>query len=97
MLFGVLYSPNGGTTEESQKRSLQLFTQWSPPFEFKVHYARGDGKGGIAIVESDTAEAVVEGVSPWAPFFDFEVMPVVDIQAAVPLFQRTNAWRDSVS
>lgn len=37
MLFGVVYAPHAGGTEEMQKRSLQLFTQWSPPFEFKVH------------------------------------------------------------
>jgi hypothetical protein len=96
MLFGVLYRVRAGTTEESQTRSLQLFTQWSPPFEFKAHYARGDGNGGISIVESDSAEAIVEGISPWLPFFEFEVTPVVDIQAAVPLFQRAYQWRDSV-
>lgn len=97
MLFGLLYRAGPETTEEAQKRSLQLFTQWSPPFEFKSHYARGDGNGGIAIVESDSAEAIVEGISPWLPFFEFEVTPVVDIQAAVPLFQRAYQWRDSVS
>ena len=48
-------------------------------------------------MESDTAEAVVEGTAAWQPFFSFEVTPVVDIQAAVPLFQRAYAWRDSVS
>ncbi len=97
MLFGVLYRIRAGTTEQQQTRSLQLFTQWSPPFEFKSHYARGDGNGGIAIAESDSAEAIVEGISPWLPFFEFDVTPVVDIQAAVPLFQRAYQWRDSVS
>jgi Protein of unknown function (DUF3303) len=97
MLFGVLYRQHPGTSEEQQKRGLLLFSQWSPPFEFKAHYARGDGKGGIAIVESDTAEAVVEGTSPWLPFFEFEVTPIVDIQAAVPLFQKGIAWRESVT
>jgi len=53
--------------------------------------------GGIAIIESETAGAVVEGVSPWLPFFEFDVTPVVDIQAAVPLFQRSYQWRDSVT
>ena len=96
MLFGVLYAPNGRTTEESQQRSLQLFTQWTPPFEFKAHYARGDGKGGIAIVESATAESVIEGVAPWAPFFDFDVTPVMDIAGAVPVMMRAMAWRSSV-
>ena len=97
MLFGVLYSPRDNITEETQKRSLQLFTNWSPPFEFKANYARGDSKGGIAIVESDSVEAIIEGISPWVPFLDFEVTPVMDIQAAVPAFQRAYDWRDSVS
>lgn len=97
MLFGVLYKPRGGVTEDMEKRSLQLFTQWSPPFEFKVHYSRGDNGGGIGIVETDSAEAIIEGIAPWIPFFEFEVMPVVDIQEAVPVVQRVHAWRDSVS
>jgi Protein of unknown function (DUF3303) len=96
MLFGLIYTARDGVTEDMEKRSLGLFTQWSPPFEFKAHYARGDGQGGIAIVESDTAEAIVEGTAPWQPFFSFELTPVVDIQAAVPLFQRAYQWRDSV-
>ena len=95
MLFGVIYSPRAWT-EETQKRSLQLFTQWSPPYEFKAHYARGDGRGGIAIVETDSTEALVEGIAPWGPFFDFEVTPVIEIEAAVPAIQRSYAWRDSV-
>lgn len=97
MLFAVLYRVRAGITEEAQKRSLQLFTQWSPPFEFKAHYARGDGNGGVAIVESDSAEAIVEGTTPWLPFFEFDVTPVVDIQAAVQVFQRAYQWRDAVS
>ena len=97
MLCGVLFTPHAGGSSETQKRSLQLFTQWSPQFEFRVHYARGDGKDGIAIVDNDTAEADVEGINPWLPFFDFDVTPVVDIQAAIPLFQRAYEWRDSVA
>jgi uncharacterized protein DUF3303 len=97
MLFGVLYSPRDNVTEETQKRGLQLFTNWSPPFEFKANYSRGDGKGGIAIVETDSVEAIIEGIAPWVPFFEFEVTPVMDIQAAVPALQRAQDWRDSVS
>jgi hypothetical protein len=97
MLFGVLYSPRDNVTEETQKRGLRLFTNWSPPFEFKANYSRGDGKGGIAIVETDSVEAIIEGIAPWVPFFEFEVTPVMDIQAAVPALQRAQEWRDSVS
>jgi hypothetical protein len=45
MLFAAIYTPHS-VTEESQKRSLQLFMNWTPPFEFKAHYARSDANGG---------------------------------------------------
>jgi uncharacterized protein DUF3303 len=95
MLFAAIYTPHN-PTEESQKRSLQLFTSWQPPFEFKAHYARGDGKGGIAIFEADEPTVVLEGIAPFTPFFDFEVVPVAAIETAVPVFQRVNEWRDSI-
>jgi hypothetical protein len=85
-------------TEDKQKRSLKLFTNWKPPagYEFKAHYALGDGTGGIAIVEAGSAAAVLEAHAPRGPFFEFKTVPVVDISEAVPIFQKTNAWRDSV-
>lgn len=52
MLFAAIYTPHS-VTEEAQKRSLQLFMNWTPPFEFKAHYARADANGGIAILEAD--------------------------------------------
>jgi hypothetical protein len=97
MLFAAIYRPRDSVSEESQKRGLQLFANWTPPYEFKAHWARADGHGGIAIIESDSVEALIEGVAPWGPFFEFEVTPVMDIQQAVPALQRSFAWRDSVS
>jgi len=96
MLFATVYTPKN-ESEESQKRSLQLFTNWTPPFEFKSHYARADGRGGIAIFEADDPAVVLEGVAPFTPFFDFDVVAVTEIEAAVPVFMRVNEWRDSVS
>ncbi len=96
MLFTAVYTPKGTATEESQKRSLQLFASWNPPFEFRAHYARADGRGGVAVFEADDPAVVMEGILPFTPFFDFDVAPAVDIQAAVPVFQRVNDWRDSV-
>ena len=95
MQFAAIYTLKG-EKEESAKRSLALFMAWQPPFEFKGHWARGDGNGGIAIIEADSAVAVLEGITPWTPFFHFEVTPVVAIEEAVPVFLKTNAWRDSV-
>jgi hypothetical protein len=96
MLFAAIYTPRDSVTEELEKRGLQLFTNWNPPFEFKAHYERGDGKGGIAIIESDSAAAIFEGIIPWGPFFEFDVTPVVPVEESVAIGQRVMAWRDSV-
>jgi hypothetical protein len=95
VLFGIVYTERA-SSEESQKRSLQLFSNWEPPIEFKGHWAFASG-GGMAIVESDSAAAMVEAIAPYTPFLDFRVEPVVSIEEAVPIFTKTNAWRDSVS
>ena len=97
MLFAVIYTARD-VTEEKDKRSLNLFTNWTPPsgYEFKAHYALADGTGGIGIVEANTAAALLEAHAPWAPFFDFRTVPIVEIDKAVPIFHKVNAWRDSV-
>ena len=98
MLFAAIYTVRGDVSEEKQKRSLQLFTNWTPPagFEFKAHYALADGSGGIAIVETNSAAAHLEAVAPFGVFFDFKIIPILDIGEAVPILARVNAWRDSV-
>jgi len=97
MLFAVMYTGRN-VSEESQKRSLNLFMNWQPPagYEFKAHYATCDGNGGVAIAEASSAAALLEAHAPWSPFFEFTTIPILDIQQAVPLFTKANAWRDSV-
>ena len=58
MLFQVSYTTRAnGTAQENQesaKRTLALFSKWSPPagMEVKSFYARADGKGGTVVVEN---------------------------------------------
>ncbi len=98
MLFGVIYKPRPGVPEQSENRALQLFTNWQPPegFEFRAHYFRADGNGGFLVAEVDSAEAIAEAIAPYTPFFEYEVSPVLDAEAGVPILQRTTEWRDSV-
>lgn len=96
MLFAAIYTARN-PTEDSERRSLQLFASWQPPFEFKYHWSRADGRGGISIFEADDAAVVLEGVAPFSAFFDFDVVPIVDIEQAVPIFMQTNEWAASVS
>lgn len=98
MLIGGTYTTRFDS-EESSKRNLQLFTNWTPPagFEFKAHWARADGKGGMFIAEVETAEAMLEATTPWTSRMDFDIGPIVDITAAVPLYMKVQAWTDSVT
>jgi hypothetical protein len=96
MLFMAIYRVKPTVTEQSAQRSLQLFQSWKPPFEFKAHYNRCDGRGGIAIIESDRPMSLLEGIAPWTPFFEFEVSPVVDMGESVPVLDRINKWRSSI-
>ena len=97
MLFAVIYTARD-VTEEQEKRSLSLFTNWKPPsgYEFKAHYALADGSGGVAIVEASSSAALLEGHAPWVPFFEFKTVPVVEVTESVPILQRVIHWRESV-
>jgi len=98
MLFGVTWVPTSGPTEDRDKRTLKLFASWRPPkgVEFKGFYDYADGNGGIAIVEADSAEALLETTAPWAAFFAFTIRPVVTSEKATPIFEKTIGWRDSI-
>ena len=99
MLFFMSYANREDVAEDISKRTLALFTQWTPPdgYEFKAHYAFAEGGGGFAIIEASTATAILEAHAPFAPYFHFRTTPIVEIGEAVPLFQKTNEWRDSIS
>lgn len=96
MLFAIIYHPVAAT-EEGQLRNLQVFANWTPPgaLKFLSHYAFVTG-GGVAIVETESAEALLEGIIPFTPFFDFKPSPVVDMNEAIPIAQRAFDWRSSV-
>ena len=98
MQFAVIYYGTDGT-EDSEKRGLNLFKNWVPPagFKFKSHHAFADRSGGVAIVNVDSPETLMEALTPFQAYNDFTVRPIVDIEAAVPIFDKAIAFRDSVS
>lgn len=98
MLVAFIYTARPSVSEDSERRSLKLFTSWTPPkgFEFKSHYSFTDGTGGMGIAEATSAAAILEATAPFAPFLEFKTIPVVEMSEAVPILQRVNAWRDSV-
>ena len=98
MLFAVTWVNRGTGSEDTDKRSLELFTSWRPPAgaEFKGFYDYADASGGIAIVESASAEALLETMAPWSTFFNFTCRPIVAADKTAEIFGKGIAWRDSV-
>lgn len=97
MLFVVTWKEKF-TSEDQEKRGLQLLSNWEPPegVEFKGFYARAD-QGGFAIVEADTADNLMRTTAPWGVYLDFDLSPIVEMELASNIFGEALGWRDSIS
>jgi hypothetical protein len=87
------------TTEEGQKRSLAVFSQWQPPegADFsRGFYGFTDGSGGVAIVEVDSAATLARTIDPWTPWLRFKATPILPIEESSQLAGEAVAFRDSV-
>ena len=84
------------TSDAGQKRSLQLFSKWTPgPGQFQGFYGFADGGGGVALVEAATAADLAKTVAPWTPFLKFTARPILPIQESSQISGAAAAWRDS--
>ncbi len=98
MLFIINYRPKANLpTEQSEKRLLQLFSNWTPAagLDIKAHYSLPDG-GGILIADSETAEAVIDTGARFGVFFDFTAQPAVEVATAAGIGLQVIEWRESV-
>ena len=97
MLFHVTWEFSD-TSEAGDRRSLAVFAAWQPPpgAEFKGFYGTVDGRGGVAIVEADSAAALARTTAPWTPWLSFTVTPIVPIEEATAIAGEAVAFRDSV-
>ena len=103
MKFVVTWKPRSGGSsaenEESLRRNLQVFSKWTPPSDITFHQFVGrlDGEGGFAVVECDNVKSLMDGPSKFSPWFEFNTIPVADIQDTVPSGQEGIDFRDSIS
>ena len=99
MLFALTWRPTPGLSSEDRGQNARCSCLQSGPapsgFEFKGFYDYADGDGGIAIVETSSAEATLEAVAPWATFFRFQMRPIVPADKAAAIYQKSVAWRDT--
>ena len=98
MLFITVWHTRPNVSEESERRLLQVFTDWKPPqgVTIKAIYGRADGSGGITIAESDSAAAVLEANAAFTPWLELETFPALEIAESAAIFGRIQEWRASV-
>ena len=95
MLFHVTWE-FVNRSEESQKRSLELFSKWTPgPGQFQAFYGFADGNGGVALIEADSAADLAKTLAPWTPFLQFTTRAILPIEESAGINQEAAAWRDA--
>jgi hypothetical protein len=82
----------GGSVEErvtAGEAAQKLLANWAPSDTATIHQwlQRCDGNGGFAVVENDDQADLFRDIAVWAPWLDFEVVPVLDIADATPITQ----------
>ena len=91
------HSRSGGDVEdniESGESVLKAFGNWSPPEALSISefVARVDGRGGLLICESDDLAAVDMLVAQYTDWFDYDVIPVLDVAEGAAQFGEGLAW-----
>jgi hypothetical protein len=99
MKYVVQWMPNSNTAEESQARSLQVFSKWSPSegATFREFLGRVDNQGGFAVVETDDPTLIAKDAASFSAWFDFSVYPVLDMEQAVAIDMEALEFRASIT
>lgn len=84
MLFMCHGTPKPGLTVEDRRKVVELFRAWTPPagLDIKAHYVDATG-GDYVIVETSTAEALLEATAMWAPYVEYAITPLIAVTSAV--------------
>jgi hypothetical protein len=101
MKFVLTYTTRDGGSakdvEAAEKRGMQLLSKFEPSVAISMWVDRLDARGGFAVFETDDPAGILKDIAIWAPFFDFELHPVMDVADATPLQQEAIDFRDSIS
>jgi hypothetical protein len=96
MLFMCHGKAKTGSAEDRQK-VVRIFEAWTPPAAMKIlaHYVDAGGCDYV-VVETDSAEALLEATSVWAPFIDYSVTPIVAAPTAVERIRSAEQTRQQL-
>jgi len=73
-----------GTAKQNHddgKSILEAFAKWQTPADQKwsEFLSRVDGEGGFAVIETANQSGLLDGVSKFVTWLEFDIVPVVDI------------------
>ncbi len=87
MKFVLQFTPRaGGSGQEnlaSMKRSVEVFSKWTPSTTMHQFVSRIDGQGGFAVGETDDPAALAKDCAIFSPYLDCVVHPVIEVQEGV--------------
>jgi hypothetical protein len=96
MRFLITWTSISGS-EADQARILNLFAKWQPPVELHEWSGFADGAGGMAIAETDDVELLVRVTTPWTPWLEFTVRPLLPIQQTAAALADAAGFRSTVA
>jgi hypothetical protein len=84
-LFVISYLYRDKLNEDDLRHLTKKFVEFGTGPGVLAHYERLDGKGGFMVREFDAEpEKVYETVLRYAPYIEFEVLPVTTMEDAFP-------------
>jgi uncharacterized protein DUF3303 len=98
MKYVVSWEVRPNITEEDAKRSLTVFSKWSPshPEHFLAFLGRIDGNGGFGVVETDDPTELAKDIAPFAGWFEFQVYPCLEIADTAAINTEAMAFLESI-
>jgi hypothetical protein len=90
-----------GTAQQNHddgKSILEAFAKWKTPADqnWVQFLSRLDGEGGSAVIETENQAGLMDGVSKFLTWLEFEIVPVVDIMDGVAMLAAGAEFRESV-
>jgi hypothetical protein len=91
----------GGSAQQNHddgKSILSAFAKWQIPADqnYKEFLTRIDGEGGFAVIETDNQAGLMDGISKFLTWLEFDIVPVLDIMDGVAVLAAGAEFRESV-
>jgi hypothetical protein len=98
MSWKVRASGTAKQNHEDGKSILEAFAKWQPPADqnWVQFLSRLDGQGGYGVIETENQAGLMDGVSKFLTWLEFEIVPVLDIMDGVAMLAAGAEFRDSV-